>query len=245
MNSFSLTSGLKILAVAVLFVASAPLIFSQSAPGKKNSRPQEHTPTAAPTPKEFTPVYSYTFSNPKFFVTDVLIEHDQSGTGRVVFRKTDYEEDVIEPLALSEAALEKIKTLWEDANFLSSTEDYQSPERDYTHLGTMRLKMSLEGRERTAEFNWTDNKDAKALADEYRKVGNEVIWKFDMNVARQNQPLETPRIMKAIDSYLRRDGIADPTSLIPYLRELKDDERIPLIARNHAERLIASIEKKN
>ena len=40
----------------------------------------------------------------------------------------------------------------------------------------------------------------KLLADEYRKIGNQFIWMFDINVARENQPLEAPRIMDALDS---------------------------------------------
>jgi hypothetical protein len=66
---------------------------------------------------------------------------------------------------------------------------------------------------------------------------------FDINVARQNQPLESPRIMRGLDSYLKRNAISDPVQMLPFLRELSGDERMPLIARNHAERLAKQIEK--
>ncbi|MBK7704380.1 MAG: hypothetical protein IPJ30_01065 [Acidobacteria bacterium] len=79
--------------------------------------------------------------------------------------------------------------------------------------------------------------------DEYRRIGNQYIWIFDMNVARANQPLDAPKQMDVIDSYIERNEISDAVQLIPYLKEVSLDERIPLIARNHATRLIAQIEK--
>ena len=97
---------------------------------------------------------------------------------------------------------------------------------------------------RTAKFNWTDNKDAKVLADEYRKIGNQFLWIFEINIARENQPLETPRMMDAIDALIKRNEVSDASQLIPFFKELTDDERIPLISRNHATRLIQQIEKQ-
>lgn len=233
---------LRSAAFALVIAAVAGFALAQSAPAKKNSRPKGEETNTAPKLTTFVPVYSYTFSNPKFFVTDVKIEHDENGVGSVTFTKRDFEEEVKEPLQLSEVSLERIKGLWEESGFLAASEDYQSTERDYAHLGTITLKMSLDGKERSAGFNWTENKTVKEIADEYRKIGNAVIWMFDMNVARQNQPLETPRIMKGLDTYLRLNAISDPKGLLPFLRGLKDDERIPLIARNHADRLIKKIE---
>lgn len=97
---------------------------------------------------------------------------------------------------------------------------------------------------RETKFNWTQNQDAKTLADEYRKISNQYIWIFDINLARVNQPLESPKLMDMIDSYIRRNEVSDATQLIPFLKELGNDERIPLIARNHATRLIEKIGKE-
>jgi hypothetical protein len=87
-----------------------------------------------------------------------------------------------------------------------------------------------DGRERRAEFNWTENKNAKTLADEYRRIGQQFVWMFDIGVARQNQPLESPGLMDALDSLLRRNEIADAAQMLPFLKELSEDERLPLIA---------------
>jgi hypothetical protein len=128
-------------------------------------------------------------------------------------------------------------------NFLDSTENYQF-EKDYSHLGNISITYRKDGRERTAKYNWTTNENAKALMDEYRKISNQYVWQFDMQVARENQPLNAPSLMDELDSYLRRNEISDPKQMLPLLKQLSSDERIPLIARNHAARLVEKIEKE-
>ncbi len=108
----------------------------------------------------------------------------------------------------------------------------------------MNFTMRKDGRERTAKFNYTVNKDAKILADEYRKIGQQYVWVFDINIARENQPLETPGLMDTLDSLIKRNEISDAMQIVSFLQELSNDERLPLIARNHATRLIKAIEKK-
>ncbi len=219
---------------------SAPKI-----PHKKNERLADETeknnqPLTKPT--ENAPVYFYEFSQPNFLISKIFIEHDENGKGKISFLKQSFSETISDPLQLSPETLERVKNIWNALNFLDSTENYQYV-KDYSHLGTMKFTIKKEGRTRTTGFNWTDNKDAKALADEYRKIGNQFIWIFDISIARENQPLETPRLMDALDALIRRNEISDAAQMIPFLKELSDDERIPLITRNHATRLIKQIEK--
>jgi hypothetical protein len=217
--------------------------------GKKNSRPTDEKSSGTETSENQksvsakTPAFSYEFSQPQFVISHIRIEHDAQGKGKITFKKMHLDEEFSDPIQLAQTTLEKIQGHFEALKFLDSTENYQY-EKDFSHLGTMKISMQKEGRARTAEFNWTANPDAKAIADEYRKISNQYIWMFDISVARQNQPLETPRIMKALDSYLKRNEISDPTQMIPFLKDLSDDERIPLIARNNAAKLIKDIEKK-
>jgi hypothetical protein len=214
-------------------------------PGKKNERSADETeknnqPQVKPT--ENAPVYFYEFSQPNFLVSKIFIEHDENGKGKIMFLKQSFAETISDPLQLSPETLERVKNIWNALNFLDSTENYQYV-KDYSHLGAMKFTIKKDGRMRTSAFNWTANKDAKALADEYRRIGNQSIWIFDISVARENQPLETPRMMDALDALIKRGEISDAAQLIPFLKELSDDERIPLIARNHATRLIQQIEK--
>ena len=108
----------------------------------------------------------------------------------------------------------------------------------------MTFTVRKDGRERTAKFNYTVNKDAKTLADEYRKIGQQFVWIFDIKLARENYPLETPALMDSLDSLVKRNELSDGQQMIPFLQELSNDERLPLIARNHATRIIKTVEKK-
>ena len=219
---------------------------------KKNARPESESEITRSEPSEKlnsrpvslkeNSVYFYEFSKSDFFISKVNIEHDENGKGRITFQKKDFAEPITDPIQLSAAALERIKTTWQALNFLDSTENYQY-EKDFSNLGSMKFTMKKDGREREAKFNWTENKDAKTLADEYRRIGQQFIWIFDITVARENQPLESPKLLDALDSMVRRKEISDAVQMIPLLNELSNDERIPLIARNHAAKLVKQIEK--
>src|SRR5262249_12386771 len=177
--------------------------------------------------------YFYEFTQPKFLITRITIRHDASGKGTLTFYKGEFDEPITEPVQLSQATLDKINATLTALDYLNSTENYQY-EKDYSHLGNIAFRLKKDGREREVHYNYTTNKDAKDLMDEYRRISNQIIWMFDMNVARENQPLDAPRQMDALESYMQRGEISDPTQLVPFLKGLTDDERIPLIARNHA-----------
>jgi hypothetical protein len=210
---------------------------------KKNERPTNGNSSNNSIAAKDAPNYFYEFLQPAFVVSKVLIEHDENGKGKISFMKNISDEVISDPIQLSPAALERIKNALAALDFMNSTESYQY-EKDYSHLGNIKIKISRDGRTRETKFNWTENKDAKALADEYRKISNQYIWMFDINLSRENQPLESPKLMDLIDGYIRRNEISDAAQLVPFLKELGNDERIPLIARNHATRLIKQIEKE-
>lgn len=185
--------------------------------------------------------YSFEFTQPNFLVSRLFIEHDEEGRGEITFERKN-SEPICDPLVLSQATVERLNTLWSTLHFLDSEKSYQS-EKDYPHLGTNRLHMTQGTRDRLAEFNWTSDKDAFALVTEYKRIANQAMFIFDITLARENQPLESPKLMDGVDDLLRRNEIADPQQLLPFMRELSTDERLPLIARNHAARLVKRIEK--
>jgi hypothetical protein len=51
--------------------------------------------------------------------------------------------------------------------------------------------------------------------------------------------------MDQLASYLSRGEISDPPHLAAYLTELSNDERLPLIARNHAGKLVRQLQKQD
>ncbi len=213
---------------------------------KKNERPVSNSGASktANTLVTTDPVYFYQFSQPDFVVSKIVIEHDETGRGTITFTKNMFGGNVTDPLTVSAAALERINAAYAALNFVDSNESYQY-EKDYSHLGVNTFTLKKGAKQRTAVFNYTVNKDAKVLADEYRKIGNQFIWIFDVTVARENQPLETPKLLDSLDSLLRRNEISDPMQMLHLLKGMKDDERIPLITRNHANKLAERIEKIN
>lgn len=229
-------------------------------PPKKNERPEEQTvpqdtepkkknqpetQSANSKPAKIIYPYVYEFSQPNFVVNHIVIEHDEKGTGTITFEKRDSaDEPMVDPLQLSTVTLDKLNAIFQTLNFIDSTEDYQSPTRDYGHLGNYTVTLRKGAKSRTAKYNWTENKDAKALTDEYRKISEQYVWYFDMNISRENQPLEAPGLVDRLDSLLKRDEISDPPQMLPYLKELSIDERIPLLARNKAIKIMKEIEKK-
>ncbi|MCM3872590.1 MAG: hypothetical protein ND895_18060 [Pyrinomonadaceae bacterium] len=186
--------------------------------------------------------YSYEFSQPAFYVRHIVIEHDASGQGKITFERLNEETSVVEPIGLSPSVLSRLTKLWQSLGFLDSEENYQAS-RQFPHLGTMRIGMTQGARKRTAEFNWSNNASASALVTEYRRVADQAIFVFDISVARENQPLNTPKLMEYLESAMKRNWMSDPQQLIPLLRDISTDEHLPLIARNHALRLIKQLEK--
>jgi hypothetical protein len=186
--------------------------------------------------------YKYEFAQPQFIIRHILIEHDALGRGKITFERQGEETPIVEPVELSIGALGRILALWGDLRFLDSTENYQAS-KQFPHLGTYHLHMDDGQRQRTAEFNWSDNKNAWALVGEYRRVADQAIFVFDIKLAREIQPLNAPQLMDQLELLYTRNGLSDPRQLVPLLDELRTDEHIPLIARNHADRLLKKIEK--
>jgi hypothetical protein len=237
----------RLLPAAFLVLSAAVFAVAQQSSGtKQNTRPTQPSlaPVAAPKKHEETKPsrFSYEFTQPQFYIRRIVLEHDESGHGWITFERLNEETPYKEPLELSAAATERILGLWQSLRFLDSDENYQSA-RQYPHLGTMRLKMEQDSRKRTAEFNWTNNKDAASLASEYRRAADQAILVFDLSIARENQPLNSPKLMDQLESLLKRNALSDPQQLVPLLKDITSDERLPLITRNHATRLLRQIEK--
>lgn len=225
-------------------------------PPKKNERPgtrteesqenvnkRPHRDLSESSMYVFVPAYHYEFTQPEFVISKIIIEHDEAGKGNIAFMKKGYDELISDPVQLSSKTLEKINAILNALNFLSTNESYQY-EKDYSHLGTTIFRLTRNGKTRNTTFNWTQNKDAKLLMDEYRKISNQFIWMFDISLARENQPLESPKLMDSLDSMIRRNEISDPKQMAPFLQSLINDERMPLIARNHAGKLVKQVEKE-
>ena len=211
---------------------------------KQNQRPADEVSARAQLQPNTGDIskYSYEFTQPQFYIRHILIQHDSAGHGTITFERLNEDAPLVEPVELSTAAVARILPLWQDLHFLESQENYQA-DKQFPHLGIMRLGMEQGAHKRTAEFNWTHNQSVSALVNEYRRVADQATFIFDISVARENQPLNAPKLMEGLESLLKRNGLSDPEQLKPLLSEISTDERLPLIARNHAIRLLKQIEK--
>jgi len=208
-----------------------------------SSRSDQTTTATSSTPATVNDVkYTYEFTQPKFYVKHILFEHDANGHGTLTFERLNEDVPVVESVQISPAAMTRITSAWTALNFLDSQTNYQSSQ-DFSHLGTMKIGMQQGERKRVAEFNWTHNDNAAALAAEYRRISDQAMLVFDISVARENQPLNAPKLMEVLESLIKRNGLSDPTQLLPLLTDMSTDEHIPLIARNHALRIIKLIQK--
>jgi hypothetical protein len=231
--------------VVQLFLSAAWQVAAQeSEPAKQNTREQ-----VGPVPKSTEDahsvsaiLYSYEFSQPAFYLKHIVIKHDQAGHGQLSFEKLDGGDPITEPVEVSKTALARITSLWDSLHFLESETNYQS-EKQFPHMGTMRLRMTKGASNRVAEFNWTNDKTVAALVQEYQHISNQTVFVFDITLARQNQPLEAPKLMDGLETMVTRKELSDPLQLVPLLEDLANDEHIPLMARNHATRILKKIQK--
>jgi hypothetical protein len=238
-------AGLMVL--GALFLVGAPRLSAQT---KTNERKAEPAPTPTPSAQRReenkkppdTTRYFYEFTQPEFVIRHIIIEHDANGVGKITFERKGEETPIEEPINLSMGTLGRVLGAWTELRFLESTENYQA-DKQFAHLGTMRLKMVRDKLNRTAEFNWTNNKTVSLLANEYRRVADQAVLIFDISVARETQPLATPKLMDEFEMQMKRNGLSDPQQLLPLLNDISTDEHLPLIARNHAMRLIKKIEQ--
>jgi hypothetical protein len=228
-----------------LFLSAAWQVAAQdTAPAKQNTREiisPEPKSTRDAHPVE-TILYSYEFSQPAFYLKHIVIKHDQAGHGELSFEKLDGGDPITEPVELSNTALARITSLWDSLHFLDSNTNYQS-EKQFPHMGTMRIRMTKGALNRVAEFNWTNDKTVAALVQEYQHLSNQIVFVFDITLARQNQPLEAPKLMDGLETMVTRKELSDPLQLVPLLEDLANDEHIPLMARNHATRILKKIQK--
>ena len=185
--------------------------------------------------------YQYIFANERFTVPRIEVAFDGTGTGQYSFKRKDMDE-IVNQLTVSEAVLTQVRALFDELNFLDSKEEYQH-KKDFSHLGTMSITCKRNGRERTVKFNYSDNQPLNRLAELFRGIAAQEMRVFELENVRQTDPISTPAQMRILENELRSKQLADPPKLLPLLKEIKQDESVPLIARNHAERLIQMIQK--
>jgi hypothetical protein len=184
----------------------------------------------------------YRFENPRFYVSVIEIELDGSGAGQLRFKRGESEEMLDRKLKLMPRTLSRMMELIERLGFLNSSEDYQS-KKDFSHLGWITISVQRGDRGRTARFNYTGNPLMAELSEIFRAVATQEMDLFDLELAQQHQPLDTPRLLELIEGDLKLERVAEPERLLPALWDIANDDTMPLIARNRARSIASRIEK--
>jgi hypothetical protein len=223
------------LVLFALFAVSGLCGFSAHAQQIVNSR------AAAATGESGGAQYKYRFENPRFTTPVQEVSFDDAGKGEYRFQRKDQDEIVLK-LDLSASLVSQVRSLFGELNFLASNEDYQH-KKDFSHLGTMRITCTRGGQERTVQFNFTENAAMNRLADIFRNIATQETRFFELEAIRTNDGISTPAQLRLLENELKGKHIADPERFAPILQEIKLDEGVPLIARNHAERLLKMIQK--
>lgn len=186
--------------------------------------------------------YHYLFENERFTTPLQEVEFDGNGRGKFRFIRKGGEE-IVNKLEISAALLSQIQNLFDSLNFIDGNEEYQY-KKDFSHLGKMTITMARNGRERSTSFNYTDNQSMSRLVDIFRNLTTQETRVFEIETVRSTDPISTPAQLRLLENELRSKHIADPQRLVPLLLEIKTDDNVPLIARNHADRLLQLIKKE-
>jgi hypothetical protein len=185
--------------------------------------------------------YHYLFENERFTTPLQEVEFDGSGKGEFRFKRKESEE-VVNKIEVSTSVLSQLSPLFDELNFLSSSEDYQH-KKDFSHLGKITITFARGGKVRTVSFNYSDNQSLNKITEIFRNIVTQETRVFEIETIRTSDPISTPAQLRLLESELRSKHIADPQRLVPMLQDIKLDESVPLIARNHADRLLQMIKK--
>jgi len=186
--------------------------------------------------------FSYKFENPRFHLRLIEIDLSASGTGELRFTRGESDEVLDCKVKLLPATIARIRSLFEVSDFLGSTVEYQG-KANMAHLGWITLGAKQGARERKVRFNHTIHVQIEELGKIFLGIATQEISLFDIENAERYQPLDLPKQLEILENDLRLEWIAEPERVLAALNEIAGDDSQPLIARNHAKRLIEAIKK--
>jgi hypothetical protein len=186
--------------------------------------------------------FGYKFENQRFYIPFIEIDLNAKGEGELRFKRGESDEIIDLKLKILPETVARLRELYDSTGFLESKEEYQD-KRDHSNLGWVTLTVTSGERQRSARFNYTQKIEIKTVADIFRALANQQMDLFDIETALQYQPLDVPGKIEALDNDLKLERIAEPAQVLSMLRDIAKNDSAPLIARNHAKRIIAAIEK--
>lgn len=186
--------------------------------------------------------FAYKFENARFYIPLLEIDLAADGGGELRFKRGESDEILDLKFKLLPSTMIRVRQICAATSFLTSDADYQD-KKDFSHLGWISISAKQGGLSRSVRFNYTMNAEIRELADIFRAIATQEIHVFDMATAQQYQPLDLPGRLEAVENDLRLERLAEPERMLAPLREIAGDDTQPLIARNHATRIIEGIKK--
>lgn len=186
--------------------------------------------------------FSYKFENPRFDLRMIEIDLNSNGAGELRFLRGTSDDVLDSKIKVLPATIERIRVLFESSGFLASETNYQD-KKDFSHLGWTTLGARQGSSERKARFNFTTNVHIDELKDIFLGIAWQEIALLDIENAERYQPLDLPKQLETLENDLRLVRITEPARVLAALKEIVADDIQPLIARNHAKRIIADIQK--
>lgn len=186
--------------------------------------------------------FSYKYEGPRFYLKVIEIDLGSNGTGDLRFTRGESDEVLDSKVNLQPGTIARIRQLYELSDFLGNETSYQD-KRDMSHLGWITIGAKRGERERKVRYNYTTNPHIKELQDIFLGIAWQEIALFDIDNAERYQPLDLPKKLEILENDLNLERIAEPTRVLAPLKEIAVDESQPLIARNHAKRIIEAINK--
>jgi len=186
--------------------------------------------------------FKYKFENPRFYVPLIEIEVEPNGSARLRFKRGEIDDVIDRTMTLAPSTMSLLNDLVAASGFLTSTEEYQS-KKDFSHLGWITIGVTRGSAKRTVRFNYTNHDQIAEMATILRAVADQQLDIFDIEIAVQNEQLDLPRVLDTLENDLSSGRLAEPRQLINTLQAIAHEDSLPLIARNHALRLAAAIEK--
>jgi hypothetical protein len=203
--------------------------------------PSAAAPTATVSQKSVA--YSYAFDKSNFLVSHIEIELDADGRGRMSYTEKDASEPTVVEIALRPESLARLKQMIEKVGWTTLVSDDATLAK-HENLGLTKVKVADGDAQRTATFTYTPDVSLQQAANFFRGLVTQHQRQTLLETARRFQPLDTPKQLRDLESELKGNRIAEPLALLALLRKLSTDERIPLIARNHAKKLADQVEKQ-
>ena len=134
---------------------------------------------------------------------------------------------------------ERIFALASAANRFEGNFDYKGSTR-MAQTGAKTLRYVEDGKTTASTFNYSDNKNVMELATVFQSIALTVDMGHELSQARRFDKLGVDAILRRLEEMAKDNDVIEIQAIAPVLRQIVDDHLSLNIARQRANRLLAS-----